>query len=98
AGALAKTKLSPAQREMVAIVEASAESLETLLSDILDLARVEAGKMELRPAPFELERSVRACASLFEAAAQAKGLTLAVEIAPDALGAYIGDAPRLRQI
>jgi len=98
AGALARTPLSPPQREMVALVETSAQTLETLLSDILDLARIEAGKMELRPEPFDLASSVNACSALFDAAAQAKGLDLEVTIAPDALGAYVGDAARIRQI
>jgi PAS domain S-box-containing protein len=98
AGALAKTELNPAQREMVSLIESSAKTLETLLSDILDVARIEAGKMELRPEPFDLATSVDACGALFDAAAQAKGLDLEVEIAADALGAYVGDAARIRQI
>jgi PAS domain S-box-containing protein len=98
AGALAKTVLNPAQTEMVSLIETSAKTLETLLSDILDLARIEAGKMELRPEPFDLATSVNACTALFDAAAQAKGLDMEVVIAPAALGAYVGDAARLRQI
>jgi CheY-like chemotaxis protein len=98
AGALARTRLSGAQAEMVSLIETSAKTLETLLSDILDLARIEAGKMELRSEPFDLATSVSACGALFDAAAQAKGLDLEVAIAPDALGAYVGDAARLRQI
>jgi CheY-like chemotaxis protein len=98
AGALAKTELSAQQAEMVSLIETSAKTLETLLSDILDLARIEAGKMEIRPEPFDLATSVNACSALFDAAAQAKGLDLSVEIAPAALGAYVGDAARIRQI
>jgi PAS domain S-box-containing protein len=98
AGALARTPLTGSQKEMVSIIETSARTLETLLSDILDLARVEAGKMELRPEPFDLADSVTACGALFDAAAQAKGLDLEVAIAPEALGAYVGDATRIRQI
>ena len=98
AGALARTELSSAQREMVSLIETSAITLETLLSDILDLARIEAGKMELKQEPFDLAASVNACSALFDAAAQAKGLDLQVTIAPGAHGAYLGDAARLRQI
>ena len=98
AGALAQTALTPAQHEMVVLVETSAKTLEALLSDILDLARIEAGKMELREEPFDLAVSVNACGALFDAAAQGKGLDLTVDIAPGALGAYMGDAARLRQI
>ena len=46
----------------------------------------------------ETSTSVRACAALFDAAAQAKGLDLEVEIAPEAEGCYLGDAARIRQI
>jgi len=97
-GALARTDLSPAQREMVELVAASATSLEALLSDILDLARVESGVLEIRHEPFKLEAAVKACASLFDAAAQAKGLELHVSLDPAAEGTYLGDAPRIRQI
>jgi signal transduction histidine kinase/ActR/RegA family two-component response regulator len=98
AGALARTPLSSAQQEMVSIIETSAKTLETLLSDILDLARVEAGKLAIRSEPFDLAVSVNACAALFDAAAQAKGLDLDVVIAQDARGGHVGDAQRIRQI
>jgi signal transduction histidine kinase/AmiR/NasT family two-component response regulator len=98
AGALARTELAADQREMVGLIETSAKTLEALLSDILDVARIEAGKMEIRPEPFDLATSVEACAALFDAAAQAKGLDLELVVATEALGAYVGDAARLRQI
>jgi PAS domain S-box-containing protein len=98
AGALARTRLEPQQAEMVQLIEASAKTLEALLSDVLDLARVEAGHMEIKPEPFDLTASVNACAALFEPSAEAKGLHFQVAIAPTAEGVYLGDAPRLRQI
>jgi PAS domain S-box-containing protein len=98
AGALARTELAPRQTEMVGLIETSAQTLEALLTDILDLARIEAGRLEIRPEPFDLATSVNACAALFQASAEAKDLALKVEIEPYALGAYQGDAPRIRQI
>jgi PAS domain S-box-containing protein len=98
AGALARTELAPQQAEMVSLIETSAQTLEALLTDILDLARIEAGRLEIRPEPFDLATSVNACASLFDASARAKGLELKVEIEPYAQGAFEGDAPRIRQI
>jgi signal transduction histidine kinase/AmiR/NasT family two-component response regulator len=98
AGALAKTSLSAPQTEMVELIETSAQTLEALLTDILDLARIEAGRLEIRPEPFDLVTSVNACAALFEASAQAKDLKLTVEIEPYAHGSFEGDGPRLRQI
>ncbi|HEX2561637.1 ATP-binding protein [Phenylobacterium sp.] len=98
AGALARTPLSPKQAEMVGIVETSAATLEALLSDILDLARVEAGRLELKSEPFDVAASVDACAALFEASAEAKGLHFQSRVAPQAKGWRLGDATRLRQI
>jgi len=98
AGALARTELSTGQAEMVQLIETSAQTLEALLTDILDLARIEAGRLEIRPEPFELSTSINACAALFQAAAEAKGLKLVVNIDPDAEGTFQGDAPRIRQI
>jgi signal transduction histidine kinase/AmiR/NasT family two-component response regulator len=98
AGALAKSDLSGEQAEMVGLIETSAQTLEALLTDILDLARIEAGKMEIRPEPFDLTTSVNACAALFEATAKAKDIDLKVEIEPGARGSFEGDAPRIRQI
>ena len=98
AGALARTNLESNQREMVQLIESSAKTLETLLTDILDLARVEAGKLTVLAEPFDLTEAVNACAALFDPQAQAKGLDLQVVIQSDAAGAYIGDAVRIRQI
>ena len=98
AGALARTELTAGQAEMVNLIETSAQTLEALLTDILDLARIEAGRMEIRPEPFDLTTSVNACASLFQASAEAKDLKLTVEVDPDAQGSFDGDAPRIRQI
>ena len=98
AAALARTALVPSQREMVMLIESSAKTLATLLSDILDLTRIEAGKMEIQSEPFDLVESVNACGALFDAAAQAKGLDLRVVIQSNAPGVYVGDAARIRQI
>ena len=98
AGALAKTELSAPQGEMVGLIETSAQTLEALLTDILDLARIEAGRLEIRPEPFDMATSANACAALFQASAAAKEIDLRVEIDPYAQGAFEGDAPRIRQI
>ncbi|MBP8247883.1 MAG: response regulator [Phenylobacterium sp.] len=98
AGALARTELTAGQAEMVNLIETSAQTLEALLTDILDLARIEAGRLEIRPEPFDMATSVNACASLFHASAEAKDLKLIVEVDPYAQGSFDGDAPRIRQI
>jgi PAS domain S-box-containing protein len=98
ASALGRTELSQGQREMVALISSSAETLESLLSDVLDLARIESGRLELKPEDFNLEQSLRDVAALFEPSARAKGLDLTIEVAPAAAGLFVGDAPRLRQV
>ncbi|HEX4198482.1 MAG TPA: ATP-binding protein [Caulobacteraceae bacterium] len=98
AGALSRTALDPGQREMVGLIESSAQTLEGLLSDVLDLARIESGRLELRAEPFELADCLRQTAALFAAPAKAKGLCFEVSIAQAARRSVRGDAMRLRQI
>ncbi|HEX3408220.1 MAG TPA: ATP-binding protein, partial [Caulobacteraceae bacterium] len=98
ASALARTELSAGQREMVGLIASSAETLESLLSDVLDLARIESGRLELKAEPFDLAQAARDVASLFEPAATTKGLALSVETTAAAAGYFVGDVARLRQV
>jgi PAS domain S-box-containing protein len=95
---LSRTPLSPQQQEMVQVIEQSAATLERLLSDVLDLARVESGRVEIQIEPFELGASVRAVAALTELRAEHKGVQFKLDIAPEAEGVAEGDAGRLKQI
>jgi PAS domain S-box-containing protein len=98
ASALSRTALSDGQREMVGLITSSAETLESLLSDVLDLARIESGRLDLKAEPFDLAQAAGDVASLFEPSAAAKGLALKVETTRDAAGLFVGDAARLRQV
>lgn len=98
AQALAKTGLSPQQAEMLELIQSSGRTLQVLLSDILDLARVESGRLELSEETFNLGRAVREAAQLYEASAQEKGLQFFVEIAPEVDCWITGDLVRLKQI
>jgi PAS domain S-box-containing protein len=98
AAALARTELTPAQAEMVGLIETSGQTLEAILADVLDLARVEAGRLELKAETFALADCVRSAAALFQPAAAEKGLAFDLDIAPEAAGTFIGDAVRVRQI
>ena len=98
AQALAKTPLSSQQEEMLELIHSSGHTLQVLLSDILDLARVESGRLELSSDTFHLGRAVREAAQLYETSAEAKGLQFFVEIAPEADGWIIGDVVRIKQI
>ncbi|SFJ32719.1 ATP-binding protein [Caulobacter sp. UNC279MFTsu5.1] len=97
-GALARTDLAPKQRDMVHLVETSADSLQVLLNDVLDMARVEAGELAIHPEPFDLRTTCRAIVELFRAKAEEKGLSFELEIAPEVAERHIGDAARLRQV
>lgn len=86
------------RRDLAALVTSSGRLLEQVLSDILDVSKIEAGQFQLTPAPFDLERLVAGMAELHAAAARAKGLTLTWSVEPEAVGVYLGDAGRISQI
>jgi PAS domain S-box-containing protein len=98
ASVLGRTQLTLSQREMVDLIGASAHTLEAMLSDVLDLARIEAGRLELRDEPFDLGEALSHVAGLFELKAKDKGLMLKTAISPAARTQVRGDAIRLRQI
>jgi signal transduction histidine kinase/ActR/RegA family two-component response regulator len=98
AQALAADDLSPAQRERVAVIRESGEALLAILSDVLDLSKIEAGKLELEETQFNLGDLIRCAHSAFAALADKKALSLALAIDPSAEGLYLGDPTRLRQI
>ncbi|PQZ83220.1 MULTISPECIES: ATP-binding protein [unclassified Brevundimonas] len=98
AQALARTDLDEQQREMLELIHSSSRTLQTLLSDILDLARVESGRLELGDDAFDLARTTEEAAQLYAAAARDKGLQFVVEVAPEARIWVRGDAVRLKQI
>ena len=95
---LADTADQARRRELANLVSSSGRLLEQVLSDILDVSKIEAGQFRLSPAPFELEETVAAMADLHRASAEAKGLSLTWRIAEKAKGAYLGDSGRIAQI
>ena len=98
AQALAKTPLSAQQEEMLELIQSSGHTLQVLLNDILDLARVESGRLELSHDPFHLGRAVREAAQLYQTSAEAKGLQFFVEIAEETDRWIVGDVVRVKQI
>ena len=98
AAALETTQLSELQRRMIGVINESGQTLMALLTDILDLSKIEAGAMQLESTPFDMIGSVQAVASLFEQTAKAKGVGFEVEVAPDAAGMFEGDPTRVRQV
>ncbi len=98
ADVLARSNLSPADREMVEIIRSSGQTLDRLLSDVLDLSRIESGRLEIQREPFHLADVVRAVATLAEPLATRKGLRLRVDLADQAERWVMGDVVRVRQI
>ena len=95
---LADTGPDAEQATYIEALRTSGEALLALVDDILDFAKVEAGKLELAEESFELVQLVETVAELMAPRAQAKGIELAAHIAPDLPARLIGDRDRLRQI
>jgi len=97
-GLLLQTDLTPEQRECAIAVRDSAESLLDLINDILDISKLEAGKVDLEVMDFELFDTVEAAVGLLAPKAHEKGIDLGVFVDPTARGGFRGDETRLRQI
>ncbi|RZJ03665.1 MAG: response regulator [Brevundimonas sp.] len=95
---LHRADLPPREKEAAAVICASGEMLERLLSDVLDLAKVEAGQMTLEAASFDAADLTRSVAALCQMRAEEKNVGMEVEIDPAAEGHYLGDAVRVRQV
>src|SRR5690606_24473290 len=98
AEALAGRDLREQDRELVNIIRSSGVTLERLLSDILDVARIESGKVTIEPAPFDLEEASRDVSALWAPLAMGKGVELRLEYDPALPRLVLGDAVRLRQV
>lgn len=93
-----ESELTPEQRDNLETVIVSARSLLTLLNDLLDLARVEAGRMELERVEFNLPELMAETLRTFAFQARRKGIDIGLTISPDIPGRLVGDPGRLRQI
>jgi two-component system sensor histidine kinase BarA len=95
---LASADLSTRHRRYAEIITRSGASLLTIINDILDLSKIEAGKLDLETVPFSPERMVEDVASLFWEKARSKGLELAIRVAPETPEQVLGDPTRLNQV
>ena len=91
-------RLTDQQRVFARTVSTSAQALLTLINDILDFSKVEAGKMELDPARFDLRSALEDVGALLATGAHEKGVELLTNFAPDLPTHFVGDAGRLRQV
>ena len=92
------TELTGEQREFLAMVKSSADSLLLIINDILDYSKIEAGKIILDPQPFDLSALVGDTTTTLALMAHRKGLELAFHLEPDVPQEIVADSLRLRQI
>ena len=98
AQAMAADALSPVQRERLDVVRQSGETLLAILNDVLDLSKIEAGKLEFEETEFDIVQVSRDALAAFSAVAETKAIDLRLTVETGAPGVYRGDSTRLRQI
>ena len=98
AQALSFDTLTAAQHDQVDIIQQSGAALLAILNDVLDLSKIEAGKLELESIEFDIAELVGGAHAAFEALARKKGIAFSLHIAREARGVYLGDPTRLRQV
>jgi two-component system, sensor histidine kinase len=95
---MAMDDLAPTQRERLSVIRESGGLLLGVLNDVLDLSKIEAGRLEIQDRPFDIAQLAQAIRETYAPQARDKGLAFEVAIAPEAQGVWRGDADRLRQI
>ena len=91
-------ELDGQDREHLVVAQSAAQALIIILNDILDLSKIEAGKMTFETVDFDLHRLIGEAMGIFNSAAIAKGLELGIDLGPDCQRWVRGDPVRLRQI
>jgi CheY-like chemotaxis protein len=95
---LLASPLDPTQARYAETLHQSARSLLSVLNDVLDFSRLEAGRMELKQAPFDLHELIQGVGAALQARASEKGLTGGVDMGASCPRVIVGDAARLRQV
>ncbi|MES2722427.1 MAG: ATP-binding protein [Pseudomonadota bacterium] len=98
AQAMTADPLSKAQRGRLVVIEDSGRALLGIINDVLDISKIEAGRLELSPTVFNMAGFADDLAALYGALAQERGLEFRLEITPEARGWRRGDEVRLRQV
>jgi signal transduction histidine kinase/CheY-like chemotaxis protein len=95
---LCDTRLDAEQRNYVEAIRTSGQALASLIDEILDLTRIEAGRLDLTEGPFDLVTLLESAAELLAPRAQDKGLEVATSVCAELPRALLGDAARIRQV
>lgn len=95
---LLDSPLNPEQKNWLDLMDSSAHALLTLLNDVLDLSRIEAGKLSIESVRFSLREAVEEVGALYAEQARAKSLDWSLDISPAVPSEVLGDPGRLRQV
>lgn len=95
---LSKTSLNKEQKQFMEAIKFSADNLMVIINDILDLAKIEAGKMHIEEAPFQVRQLVKNVVNMFSIKTNEKQLALVVDMAENVPEYMLGDSVRLNQI
>ena len=95
---LSDSDLSPPQQRLLAVMERSGERLLRLVDDVLDFSRIEAGRVDLTPAPFVVGELVDETVLILRSAVEDKGLALEVRVDPALPEPVVGDRRRVAQV
>jgi signal transduction histidine kinase len=95
---LSRSELNGDQQDLLRNIQNSSESLLHLINDILDLSKIEAGRMSVHPEPCDIRHIANEAARLMHAQAMARGLSITCEISPDVPASIVADPVRLRQV
>ena len=98
ADVLMDSPLDATQRHYVDVLRGAGSNLMTLINDLLDLSKIEAGKLELEHIEFDLKALIDQTVGIMETSARAKGLALKIDWAPGTPKSVIGDPLRVRQV
>jgi signal transduction histidine kinase/ActR/RegA family two-component response regulator len=98
AQAMEADELGDVQRGRLGVIRESGQSLLAILNDVLDISKIEAGKLDLEDADFDLGEIAESARHAFAALAETNGLELVLKVEAGAAGVYRGDATRVRQI
>ena len=97
-GLLLSTDLTPQQRQYAEIVNHSSQNLVAIINDVLDLSKLDAGRMSLKAEPFDLMGLLSGLVALHQPTAHAKNLYIGLDYKPNVPQRFIGDEGRLRQV
>jgi signal transduction histidine kinase/ActR/RegA family two-component response regulator len=95
---MALSELDSVQRERLDTIQSSGRALLATINDVLDISKIEAGRLEIVAAPFDLDRLIQDLVALYGGLAADKGLAFDLQIEPGAGGWRMGDEVRLRQV